>query len=137
MKTPVSEFKKEDSMLAKFRCAEIIDLYRPSLAPNHLCLVMEYTPHHSKQDLIEKGADVAFATRVGFLQSASRGLASPDVNGILHLDNSPANVLVFSCSSTVSDSLKLSLFGRSTSFIQSVNRLFTNLEKLPLVCDWP
>ena len=106
-------------MLDKFRCAEIVHFYGASLAPNHLCLVIEYAPHHSAQDLIDQHADVAFETRVGFLGSAARGLAYLHTNGILHRDIKPANVLVFSLAPGVAVPAKLSDFGSSRNTSQT------------------
>ena len=98
---------------------------------------MEFTPHHSAQDLFEKGTDFGFVTRVGVLQKASRGLAKLDSNRIPHLDIKSAQVLALLSSCAAAVSWKLSDFARSQSFIQLANRLFTNCGKLQLDYDWP
>ena len=90
----MAEFKEEVEMLEKILCDQIVDFHGLWLTPGHLCLALEYAPRHSGQDMINTRLGIPFNTLIGFLQSASRGLAYLDWNGAL-LDGKPEKVLAF------------------------------------------
>ena len=82
-------------MLDKFRCSEVVIYNWASFASNHPCLVFEYELHQGEQDLIERGADVAFETRILFMRSTPLGNACLHPNGILNLGFNQEDAIIF------------------------------------------
>ena len=63
----LEEFKREVSMLDKFRCNYIIHFYGASFVTSKICMITEYAKHGSLQDLISKKKKIKHIMRIKIL----------------------------------------------------------------------
>ena len=79
----LKELRKEAEAMHAMRHPNVIQLYGASLTPPHVCLVLEYAPHGSLQDVLaEEGAPSGAAVwRERFF------IASDIVKGLIYLHN--------------------------------------------------
>ncbi|ELP94289.1 protein serine/threonine kinase, putative [Entamoeba invadens IP1] len=124
-KVAMVEFTKEVEMLDKFRSEYIVHFYGAVFIPNKVCMVTEFAPFGSLQDLISKrkSNEVNMKLKIKFMLDASKGLLYLHENGILHRDIKPDNLLVFSLESNDTVNAKLTDFGSA----RNINMLMTNM----------
>ncbi|EKE39168.1 tyrosine kinase, putative [Entamoeba nuttalli P19] len=118
------EFEKEVSMLDKFRSDYIIYFYGSVLFKNKRYLITEYAEHGSIRTLFSlKKETIPIKLRIKFMIDAANGIQYLHVNGILHRDIKPDNILVLFLSEDVQINCKLTDFGSS----RNINTLMTNM----------
>ncbi|ELP87573.1 protein kinase, putative, partial [Entamoeba invadens IP1] len=123
--TSMEEFKKEVSMLDKFRSDYVVHFYGAVFIPNKICMVTEFAQYGSLKDLMKhkKAEEVVLSVRVKIIYDAAKGLEYLHSNGILHRDIKPDNFLVFSINLKDNVSAKLTDFGSSRNY----NAMMTNM----------
>ena len=120
----ILEFEKEVAMLDKFRNEYIIHFYGAVIIPNKICMVTEFAPYGSLDDLIyKKKYEVNDSMRVKLCLDGAYGIQYLHDNGILHRDIKPDNFLVISIEPDVKVNCKLTDFGAS----RNINMLMTNM----------
>ena len=115
----LKELRKEAEAMHAMRHPNVIQLYGASLTPPHVCLVLEYAPHGSLEDVLEKeGAPSGAAVwreRFFIASDIVKGLIYLHNRKVLHLDIKSGNVMLFDRNSRRGG--KLADFG--LSFIKS------------------
>ena len=95
----LKELRKEAEAMHAMRHPNIIQLYGASLTPPHVCLVLEYAPHGSLEDVLEKeGAPSGAAVwreRFFIASDIVKGLIYLHNRKVLHLDIKSGNVMLF------------------------------------------
>ncbi|BFU20857.1 tyrosine kinase putative [Entamoeba histolytica] len=122
----LDEFKKEVSMLDKFRSEYIVHFYGAVFIPNKICMVTEYAKYGSLFHLIFKQGMKKLpkeAVRIKICMDAARGIEYLHQNGILHRDIKPDNLLIFSLDKNVPVFAKITDFGSS----RNINSMMTNM----------
>ncbi|ELP84796.1 serine/threonine protein kinase HT1, putative [Entamoeba invadens IP1] len=121
----IDEFKKEVAMLDKFRSDYIVHFYGAVFILNKICMVTEFAPFGSLQDLMKhkKSEDVDMKIRVKICLDGANGIEYLHTNGILHRDIKPDNILVFSLNLNEKVNAKLTDFGSA----KNVNMMMTNM----------
>ena len=127
-KESIEEFNKEVSMLDKFRNEYIVQFYGAVFIPNKICMVTEYAPFGSLNDLIMKkykDNPISEKVRIKMLIDCAKGISYLHNNGILHRDIKPDNFLIFDIQNTDKTIInsKLTDFGSS----RNINMLMTNM----------
>ncbi|ELP85878.1 protein serine/threonine kinase, putative [Entamoeba invadens IP1] len=117
--TSMEEFKKEVSMLDKFRIDYVVNFYGSVFIPNKICMVT--TTRHLMRH--KKAEEVVLSVHVKIIYDAIKGLEYLHNNGILHRDIKPDNLLVFSINLKNNVSAKLTDFGSSRNY----NAMMTNM----------
>ncbi|ELP88328.1 protein serine/threonine kinase, putative [Entamoeba invadens IP1] len=122
----VEDFEKEVAMLEKFRSDYIVHFYGAVMLKKKRCLVTEFAPFGSLEDLIEKTTDcspVEMSMRDKFMLDAAQGILYLHSNGIIHRDIKPDNILIMSLDQNNKVNAKLTDFGSS----RNINMLMTNM----------
>ncbi|ELP86082.1 protein serine/threonine kinase, putative [Entamoeba invadens IP1] len=121
----MQELEKEVAMLDKFRCEYIVAFYGAVFIPSKVCMVTEFAPFGSLQDLMRKRSkkDVQLSLRLKMMCDACKGILYLHENGILHRDIKPDNTLICSMSLNEKVNAKLTDFGSS----RNVNLMMTNM----------
>ncbi|ELP92727.1 receptor tyrosine protein kinase let-23 precursor, putative [Entamoeba invadens IP1] len=123
----LTEFEKEVSMLDKFRSDYIIHFYGAVNILNKICMVTEYAPFGSLQDVMKhkKSDEIGMKLRIKFCMDTSQGISYLHENGILHRDIKPDNILVFTLKMNEGSQVngKITDFGSS----RNVNMMMTNM----------
>ena len=120
------EFEKEVAMLDKFRCEYLITFHGAVVIPGKVCMVTEYAPFGSIQDLMKNRPNcegIDNLLRVKFILDCAKGIKYLHNNGILHRDIKPDNFLVISIDANSKVNCKLTDFGSS----RNVNILISNI----------
>ena len=95
----LKELRKEAEAMHAMRHPNVIQLYGASLTPPHVCLVLEYAPHGSLEDVLEKeGAPSGAAVwreRFSIASDIVKGLIYLHSRKVLHLDIKSGNVMLF------------------------------------------
>ena len=95
----LAELRKEAEAMHAMRHPNVIQLYGASLRPPHVCLVLEFAPHGSLEDMLEReGAPTTakqWRERLTFASEIARGLLYLHSRRVLHLDIKSGNVLLF------------------------------------------
>ena len=112
-------------MLDKFRNDNIIHFYGAVFIPNKICMVTEFAPFGSLQDLIKQSNNIKPRERIKikFCLDAAKGIEYLHDNGIIHRDIKPDNFLVVSFEENVKVNCKLTDFGAS----RNINQMMTNM----------
>ncbi|ELP88218.1 protein serine/threonine kinase, putative [Entamoeba invadens IP1] len=121
----LDEFEKEVVMLDKFRSDYIIHFYGAVFIPNKICMVTEYAEFGSLNDMIQnkQSDDVSIKQRIKIMTDGARGIEYLHLNGVLHRDVKPDNMLVVSLGDSIPVNAKLTDFGSS----RNVNTMMTNM----------
>ncbi|ELP83881.1 protein serine/threonine kinase, putative [Entamoeba invadens IP1] len=121
----IDDFENEINMLDKFRSEYIVYFYGAVCIPNKVCLVTEFAPYGSLQDLMKqrKSEEVVIKIRIKMMLDAAKGICYLHTNGILHRDIKPDNILVFSLDLNTKVNGKLTDFGSA----RNVNLIMTNM----------
>ncbi|ELP84083.1 protein kinase domain containing protein, partial [Entamoeba invadens IP1] len=121
----LDEFEKEVAMLEKFKCEYIVHFYGACFIPGRVCMVTEFAPFGSLQDVISKKSNKELEQyeKVKIMIDAARGILYLHSNGILHRDIKPDNILVFSLNFNANFPSKLTDFGSS----RNINMMMTNM----------
>ncbi|ELP88779.1 protein kinase, putative, partial [Entamoeba invadens IP1] len=121
----INEFENKVDMLNKFRSEYIVHFYGAVFIISKICMVTEFAPFGSLQDLIEnkKKDEIDMKLRVKFMKDGAKGVLYLHENGILHRDIKPDNLLVFSFDINNRVNAKLTDFGSA----RNVNMLMTNM----------
>ncbi|ELP84562.1 protein serine/threonine kinase, putative [Entamoeba invadens IP1] len=126
----LEDFSNEVAMLDKFRCDYIIHFYGAVFIPNKICMVTEFAPFGSLEDVIYnperyKTTETIYkeAFRLKICLDAAKGILYLHTNGILHRDVKPDNILVVSLDINNQVNAKLTDFGAARNF----NMLMTNM----------
>ena len=126
------EFKKEVSMLDKFRNDYIVHFYGSVIISKQFSMVTELAKYGSLQDLINKNNDLSKShyeikheIRMKLIYDCAKKIQYLHSNGILHRDIKPDNFLVFNIVSIEHSIIncKLTDFGSS----RNINMLMTNI----------
>ena len=122
---PLEDFVKVLSMLNIFSCVYIIHFYGASFIPNKICMITEYAPYGSLNDLMKKREEnpIDKRIRIKILIDSAKGIKYLHINGILHRDIKPDNILITSLDKNVEVNGKLTDFGSS----RNINMLMTNM----------
>ncbi|ELP84135.1 serine/threonine protein kinase HT1, putative [Entamoeba invadens IP1] len=112
-------------MLDKFISDYIVHFYGAVFARNKVCMVTDYAPFGSLQDLMKHttSSEIDMNLRVKFCLDTSKGILYLHTNGILHRDIKPDNILVFTLKTNETVNAKLTDFGSS----RNINLLMTNM----------
>ena len=122
----ILQFEKEVAMLDKFRSEYIIHFFGACFIPKKVCIVTEYAPYGSIQDMInniEMKKMMTTNMKVKLCLDAAKGIEYLHNNGILHRDIKPDNFLVVSLNENIPINAKLTDFGSS----RNVNQMMTNM----------
>ena len=123
-KDSMIEFEKEVAMMDKFRNDYIIHFYGACFIPNKICMVTEFAPYGSINDLMKKQPNgISSHMKLKIMLDAAHGIEYLHDNGILHRDIKPDNFLVISLEKGMKVNAKLTDFGSS----RNINLLMTNL----------
>ena len=106
----VEEFEKEVAMLGKFRCDQIVYFFGACFVYNHVMMATEFAPCGSLADCIKKRPEPSDKIKTKVVLDAAKGLAYLHMNGILHRDIKPDNVLIFSLDEVLEVNRKLTDF---------------------------
>lgn len=95
----LEELRREAEAMHAMRHPNVIQLYGASLTPPHVCLVLEFAPHGSLIDLLEKegapSGKASWRERLILASDIVKGLTYLHYRGMLHLDIKSGNVLLF------------------------------------------
>ncbi|ELP85453.1 protein serine/threonine kinase, putative [Entamoeba invadens IP1] len=121
----IDEFEKEVAMLDKFRNAYIVHFYGAVFVPTKICIVTEYADFGSLHSVMEnrKKSPITNKMKTKICLDASKGILYLHINGILHRDIKPDNILIFSLEENVTANGKLTDFGSS----RNINSLMENM----------
>ncbi|ELP83873.1 serine/threonine protein kinase, putative [Entamoeba invadens IP1] len=119
----MKEFMKEVNMLAKFRSEYIVHFYGAVFIPNKICVVTEFAAYGSLFGVIKREEKIELKVLIRMLLNAARGLEYLHLNGILHRDIKPDNILIFSFNVNEKANAKLTDFGSA----RNVNMMMTNM----------
>jgi len=90
----LKRFKRDDAMLRKYAASPyFVDLYESDVDGPHPYLVLEYAPLGSLQSSVGRLTDWKRGAR--WLRDISHGLEEMHVNGDMHRDIKPGNLLLF------------------------------------------
>ena len=100
------EFLSEAILMAKLDHPNIVRIYDFGVSENRAFICMEYIEGPNLEGLIEARGPLSIGATVDLISQLLQGLAHAHRNGILHLDLSPANILI-----QKNGTVKLSDFG--------------------------
>ncbi|ELP93825.1 protein serine/threonine kinase, putative [Entamoeba invadens IP1] len=116
------DFMKEFEMLDKFRCDYIVIFVGVCFDQRMPSIITEFAPFGSLMKCYKKKvSDISLKLKI--LLDVSRGMEYLHINGILHRDIKPDNILIFSKNHTDLVTAKLSDFGSS----RNINLMMTNM----------
>ena len=119
----MEEFRKEVSMLDKFRSEYIVHFFGAVFVSGKICMVTEFAKFGSLMDVIKKKKRFEEYFRFKFMWDAAKGIKYLHDNGIIHRDIKCDNILVFTLEKGIKVNAKLTDFGAS----RNVNQMKANM----------
>lgn len=118
-----SDFINEISMLDKFRCDYIVYYFGYVNVLKNCMIVTEFAPYGNMNTIIGKNLDES--VKIKMILDCAKGIQYLHINGILHRDIKPDNILLFDVNNTDSTvvNAKLTDFGTC----RNINLLMTNM----------
>jgi eukaryotic-like serine/threonine-protein kinase len=90
----IERFTREANLTSKLRHQHIIQIYDHGEQPPYHYTVMEYVNGGSLRDLIENGRRLSLDLALHIFRAAGRALDFAHINGVIHRDVSPGNILL-------------------------------------------
>jgi serine/threonine protein kinase len=120
------EFEREITLMKDLRHPHIVQFVGASNVKDNLAIVIEYAPLGSLASVMQK-QKLSLAMKITMLLETAKALQFLHLNGIIHRDIKPQNILVFSVEPRAQVHVKLTDFGTARFIAEDPTTITKNV----------